>query len=50
MEKIIIKGSKTVEHLIEYIENEYNANIIVKPSNGITIFKNLISANNENKN
>ena len=50
MEKNIIKGSKTVEHLIEYIENEYNINIIDVLSNGITIFKNLISANNGNKN
>ena len=50
MEKNIIKGLKISELLIVYIENEYNVNIIVIPSIGITIFKNLISASNGSKN
>ena len=48
--KNIIKGLKISELLIVYIENEYNVNIIVIPSIGITIFKNLISASNGSKN
>ena len=50
MEKNIIKGLKISELLIVYIENEYNVHIIVIPSIGITIFKNLISASNGSKN
>ena len=48
-DKIIIKGPKTVEQLIEYIQIEFKVNIILISSNGITIFQNIISENNENK-
>ena len=48
-DKIIIKGPKTVEQLIEYIQIEFKVNIILISSNGITIFQNITSENNENK-
>jgi len=49
-DKIIIKGPKTVEQLIEYIQIEFKVNTILISSNGITIFQNITSENNENKN
>ena len=48
-DKIIIKGPKTIEQLIEYILIEFKVNTILISSNGITIFQNITSENNENK-
>ena len=44
-----MKDPKTVEQLIEYIQIEFKVNTIFISSNGITIFQNITSENNENK-
>ena len=48
-DKIIIKGPKTLEQFIEYIQIEFKVNTILISSKGITIFQNITSENNENK-
>ena len=46
-DKIIIKGSKTVEELIKYIETEYKVKIFFIKSKDITIYQNIVSFTNE---
>lgn len=46
-DKIFIKGSKTVEELIKFIESEYKVKIFFIKCKDITIYQNIISFQNE---
>ena len=46
-DKIIIKGSKTVEELIKFIESEYKVKIFFIKCKDITIYQNIVSFQNE---
>ena len=49
-DKIIIKGSKTLEKLIEYIKEKYNVKVIfITASNDITIFQSFLENSNNNE-
>ena len=46
-DKIIIKGSKTTQELINFIEKLYNVKVILITSNDITIFQNFLHFENK---
>ena len=48
-DKIIINGPKTPKELIDYIKKEYNVDVILLTSNGITIGETFLSSNDDVK-